>query len=793
MKNQTPIGQQDAPWGVEGDAEFIGVDERTYAPHLRPGMVARAVNMRFRNKRAEPRLGDAICQWMPDGGQTTFTETYCAAVFANPDDGLEWIVVAGTTGGSPAIYALRPNNDGKLLTTTLPSGAAALSASTCVQFVQCMNVLVLLRGADEAPLVCTSLDEGFKAIAQTASGTGTQAISNSSFGLYYKNRLLVIKDRDEVAVSDLLDYTRYTPVLSEFKINKGNNDALVAIAPFTDTTLIMFKDQSILRVDNVYGDLSSVRLGDVTNEYGCVSPWSVVRMGNDLAWLSEKGIVTLKLTELNQIQSTQAILSAPMERTMDRVNWPYAAGRNGGSGAVAAYWDGKLYMAVPLDNAELLDAELVSGSYSAGGTLTVNVTSGAEYRYAQGSSADTSLTNGTETVYGDNVFTAQGASVTLNGTAETASTASLKKVLFKGVNNAVLVYDTQNQAWCGFDQRQTSDTRNGLNIHRWVTFTYQDKLRLGYFDRFGYLRLYEEGFKDDILDKTPAAYYADVYVHEVTPTNNDTLQVNGGTTVLVNTGFSTNLGPIAGFGRWGVSGGYARDNIWIDRLNQPGFNQSGSNPWLAPNTTPQQKSWGVRFLATNGANPTVLINGGAASTTGFYGTNSWAYVDYGMSGIRYTQQAVQTELITRGYRGPADRKRFRECLVSLQTWAPTYSITTLTDGVNESFAAVSGRTRSRTTYDTAGTAAWVETNASLDWATARRQDYSVVPDNVTGTTLGTAGINFDQHQEMTENFPINEGGAWIQVKITGTAGRVEVNSIQLAATASGRKPGVLAA
>jgi hypothetical protein len=790
MRNLRPTGPNDEAWKAEGDAEFLGVDERIAAALLPAGMVARAVNMRFRNKRAEPRNGDQICLWSWAGGQVFYQEVYCCAQFANPDDGLEWVVVAGKIGGSAGIWALRPNNEGKALTVTLPSGAGALSAATCVQFVQCMNVLVLLRGKDEAPLVCTSLDEGFKGIAQSASGTGTVAIPNSGFGLYYKNRLLVVSGRDEVAVSDALDYTRYVPVLSEFKINKGNNDALVAMAALTDSTVVMLKDQSVLRVDNVYGDLSSVRLGEVTNEYGCVSAWSVVRMGTDLAWLSEKGIVTLKLTELNQIQSTQEILSAPMEKTVGRINWAYAGGANGGSGACAAYWDGKLYMAVPLDDAELLGANLVASgaSYNGSGAgVSVGLTAGLTYRYAQGANDSYAAETPSGNTYrGDCSFVATDTTLNLVGTASATVTATVREVVFKGVNNAVLVYDTVTRTWQGYDTRNPSDTRLQMNVHRWVMFTYQDKLRLGYFDRYGYMRLYEEGVQDE-YPVTVGTLYVDVIVQTSTPGTGvglgETIRVNSGTNVFADSTLSVNVGT-----SWGTSTeANAQNNLYT------GFNTGG---WTAANTTVSQLAGGLRFLSTNGLLPDVKINGTSVTALGYYGTSSWALVDPHQGG-EFTPAAIETELVTRAYwLGEPTSKRFRELLLNVSTWAPNYTVKAVGDGFAEETTYVNGQTRSQTVYDSGsgGVAdAWVETNENNDWETRGRQDYSVVPDNVTGTSLGSGeGINFDQVQEQSHRMAVNEDATWMQLKVTNTAGRVAVESAWVGGKSGERKLAVRA-
>ncbi len=70
----------DAPL-KDGDARFVGVDERLDPELLAPGWVASATNCRFRNGRAEPRRGIPILPWMKADGRTPFTTTGAMHVF----------------------------------------------------------------------------------------------------------------------------------------------------------------------------------------------------------------------------------------------------------------------------------------------------------------------------------------------------------------------------------------------------------------------------------------------------------------------------------------------------------------------------------------------------------------------------------------------------------------------------------------------------------------------------------------------------------------------------------------
>ena len=774
----------DAPQ-TDGDTRWVGVDERLDPGILPPGYVASARNCRFRNGQVETRGGDTVWPWMRGTGLTKFGTVFCATTFSDPIDGLEWIVVAADSG----VWATRPNNVAKQV--SLPGGVT-LTAADAIQLVQCFNVLLLLRGADTAPLVCAAgLDTGFTAITQTPSGTGTESIPNSAFGLFFANRLLLIHARDQVAVSDALDYTRYSPTLANFRINQGDNDALVAISPFNESTLIMLKDQSIWRVDNVYGDLSQVALRKVTSQYGCVAPRSVVQFGTDLAWFSERGVETLKLTELNQVQGRATALSDKLTATIGRVNWKYASGIKG------AFWDGKLYFAVPLDDANVVDdVTNYVGSLTYEGTTTdgagktttvTTLTPGTLYRYRQGANDRWFYTTDgvTITIYrGDCYFPGPASFAQFYGTQSTSVTATVYEVLAQGVNNAVMVFDTQTGEWCGTDERA------GLCVKEWVMVTHQGVQRLGYISNLGEFHLYEEGPVDEKLATVPTIY-TDVLVTNY-PATGQTLRLNSGDVVT-----SSNASTVNTVGNvWGTGSltSLSQTNIWSDGVpgGYGGFLSTGAAPWSVNGATTAQINGGVRVFSQ-----TLAINGTSAATRGFYGvgglssTLNWAYVDP-HNGTEIQPVDIETYVKTRGFQcEDLQRKRYQRLAVRIATWSPTYTFTVLMDGVNESATAINARTRSRTAYYTSA-AEWTATNVNDDWDNPYRQDYSVVPD-ADGTSLGiTDGINFDQQQDAEETLPLEQRGATAQLEITNTTGTIALKSLVLSGVAGERSNGTRA-
>lgn len=764
MKRHRQYADLDTPETTDGDVGWRGVDERTDPAQLAPGFMAYAENSRFRNQIAEARAGDNLILMMKTNGDTPFGEIHTALRFEEPVTGQElWLIAAD--GG---MYHTAAGN--VAVSVSLPAGVT-LTSATAVQLVQCFNVVILLRGDTADPLVLRNFTDGFEFInEQTSNGTGTLPIPRSSFGYYFQNRLLLVHDGDEVAVSDLLDYTRYS-VFNDFKINKGDNDRLVAIHALNDATLLMLKDQSVWVVENVYGDLANIRLRNVTRKYGCLAPWSVVDYGKDVAWLSDRGVVTLRLTEQNEYQGTALSLSDPLTRTMARLNWAWIGN------AVAESWDNKLYFALPLDEAQVLSATNLATTggvtYSTINLVLTGLTVGAKYMYTQNAAADLYLINGNHRLDGSGEFIATGTTAQLFGDNGEAVTATVYEVLHEGVNNGVVVYDNVTQAWAGLD------TRAGLNIKRWVKLTYHGRLRLGYVSWDGETRIYEEGAEDEIFQEVADAY-VDVLLVDY-PGAGVTLQVGGGTTVTSNIGASQNTGA----DNWGANStlGLANigANLWSD--NDRGFAATNGTQWTSGGLTLQQIDRGVRFRAGSTTLPAIEVDAVVITASGIYGTNAdsnepegCVYVDC-IHGTLPTVTPIATVWELRGYHGRGQgRKRFVDAHLDLATWDPTYTVTRLLDGVAESKVYKTAKTRDRASYMNGD--AWDATNAGADHETAHREDYSIVlDDGQVGFLFGATGAELELMQDFQESFGLTqEEGRACQLKITNTTGRMKLKA-----------------
>ena len=279
-----------------------------------------------------------------------------AGVFRTPND-IEYLIVATTTG----VFLNQENNaseelkvDGKLYKATADAThySSLISGShDAVSFVQCFDKLIMFRGVDDEPLQLEENLSGFVTIGKEESedvdenpeGTGLDRIPNAETGVYFGNRLIIPHGKDELAVSDYLNYTAYEPTRSSLRVNVGSSDKLNAVFKFDPQTLLVFKTGSIYAVRNLYGDLSGSFLDLVTDQYGLKAPKSLAAAGKDLIFLSDqRGVVSLQMTESGQTQGVDVPLSEPISNIIKNINWPYA------HRAVGVYHDNKYYLAVPL-------------------------------------------------------------------------------------------------------------------------------------------------------------------------------------------------------------------------------------------------------------------------------------------------------------------------------------------------------------------------------------------------------------------------------------------------------------
>ena len=278
---------------------------------------------------------------------------YASGIYSDPNNiGQTWIMMLGNA--SVGFFA-----NGFTGKTISLGGYQVTTQST---IVQANNEVYIFRGADETPLYWDGNWNGtFALVPDTTLPASFLSIPNSNQATFYQNRLWVIDGKDEVAASDVLEFTDYDPLANELHINTGGSDYLVATFPFGQNSLIAFKNKSIMLIENVQGALSDPITGvpiatvtEITRQVGLVGINGVTSIGPDLAYVSNQNINLLTLTSTNNsLQHKTLPLSTRIRTIMSRVNWKV------GYKISIGYWSNKLYVALPLDNSLVCNAVVV--------------------------------------------------------------------------------------------------------------------------------------------------------------------------------------------------------------------------------------------------------------------------------------------------------------------------------------------------------------------------------------------------------------------------------------------------
>lgn len=326
------------PPRVEGDAALLGVIAKLSPEKIPEGYASAATNKIFASGAAETRAGilTPVCH------RTGVSPLFGSGIYSDPS-GVEYIVQVTAN----AVYLTR---DGR----NVQSVGVPTAVTAAVEVVQAFSVLLIFRGDSLAPWSWSGdMGDAFEEISQEDPGDGTTAIPNAVTAELMSNRLLVPNDRNNIAVSELLDYLRYDPTVNEFNVNSGSDDTIVRIFPFANNSLLVFKDQSISMISGIYGDLSSARLDQINREIGLVARKGVAMVGADVLFLATSGVYRVQQIIQDRIQTGSVPVSDPIEPLIRRISAGYH------STAVAAVLGRYFYLAVPIDGATRPNAILV--------------------------------------------------------------------------------------------------------------------------------------------------------------------------------------------------------------------------------------------------------------------------------------------------------------------------------------------------------------------------------------------------------------------------------------------------
>jgi len=136
-----------------------------------------------------------------------------------------------------------------------------------------------------------------------AAGVTYTTMPSTGWAAYHNNRLWFAKNRDTVAISDVLDPDLYDPFWNSFRAGAGGDDRIVAVHPWVEGQALVFGRKSIwLATLNQFSstdgtdfsvDTPVSGLTLLTNEIGCSARNTIVTAGAFVFFLSDAGIYRL--------------------------------------------------------------------------------------------------------------------------------------------------------------------------------------------------------------------------------------------------------------------------------------------------------------------------------------------------------------------------------------------------------------------------------------------------------------------------------------------------------------------
>lgn len=184
----------------------------------------------------------------------------------------------------------------------------------------------------------------------------------ADFGMYFQGRIVLCVSRDEIAASNYYEPNVFDVSLDQFRINTGANDYIVGFTPFQEDKFLIFQRNSIyyaylpppaIAATIDPGINSDSFIQTLTNQFGCSARRSIQLAGQQVFFLSDRGVYQLSHTLDLKLIGDQRPLSEPISDIVNRINANYS------SFSCGLFWNNRYYLAVPLDTSTRNNAILV--------------------------------------------------------------------------------------------------------------------------------------------------------------------------------------------------------------------------------------------------------------------------------------------------------------------------------------------------------------------------------------------------------------------------------------------------
>jgi hypothetical protein len=213
-------------------------------------------------------------------------------------------------------------------------------------------------------------DGGSGNFVRAAAGVPSEGVTytkmpSTGWASYINNRLWFARNRDTVAISDVLDADLYDPFWNSFRVGAGGNDRIVAVHPWVEGQALIFCRKSIwLASLNEFAstdgsdfsvDTPVSQVTQLTNEIGCSARNTIVTAGQYVFFLSDAGIYRLDAGRVDlKLRGDTMPLSEPIADLFATVNQARVE-----KSAFAVWHDNRYLIALPTTSEPLDGNQLV--------------------------------------------------------------------------------------------------------------------------------------------------------------------------------------------------------------------------------------------------------------------------------------------------------------------------------------------------------------------------------------------------------------------------------------------------
>jgi hypothetical protein len=308
------------------------------------------------------REGEAALEWDGDlSGSPAFT-TVANGVYTQP----VYFDAAGNASITDGVVTITANSHGLAVGDTvyvIDRASSELQEGDFPYTVSDVPTANSFKFLGQVPDIASDRIVVSKKIS---SGKGFIHMPAPGWGYYHQRRLWVPywyepgtgsytdrNVRDEIIASDILDSDTYDRIQNQYRITAGVADNVVGLQAFSEDNLLVFNRNSIHLVRGISGSVADTAVQMITSEVGCVARRSILQIGNQVLFLSDNGVYAAAFGDLYNLRGAGVPLSEPIAATIQRINKDYA------DRAVAAYFNNRYYLAVPLDASTTNNAILI--------------------------------------------------------------------------------------------------------------------------------------------------------------------------------------------------------------------------------------------------------------------------------------------------------------------------------------------------------------------------------------------------------------------------------------------------